>query len=253
MSFSSTLKSIKFPDTKEALETPSRIREETDKTNLNHITVMYFTRKFAKCIRVKGVISHETSVPIIYFNKPENLGIIDFDNTSFYDETLKELCIIVSEDYLFSLDMNSEYKLIHNLKIQYYNDTIRYKAKSKDIKKIGNRGKLLFEKTNCAYMLPIFLNNIPREVIKINIENNVLDNTIQDSDVEEKNTQIEEKILNDYDKKIEVTQYIVRQFATVKMLSNLQKPNNSIIIACALMFIPLGLIMGIFITLFFFR
>jgi hypothetical protein len=221
MGIMNAIKQFRVPTTKEIVETPSRIRNETKKVETNSINVRFFNNDFSECIPSIGIISRKTSIPIVHFDHPEKLGCILLDNCTYFDHATNKKTIDICESYIFGLDKDIELDL--DLTKEYYND-IKLGLLDKD----SDRIKKLHSKTGRGYYIPVLLNNIPREIIKIDAKKKLTGHSLEH--------------------KIEITQYMIRQLGTVRMLERLEKKDNSVIVACALMFIPLGAAIGAFIT-----
>lgn len=213
MSLFNWIRKTDVPDSSEIIAIPGKIKNETENQKINQVKVKYFDRFFKKCFTVNGIKEHKTSIPIVYFDKPDKLAVILFDDCTYIDENGFE-CVDVVEDYPFGLNQSTEYLILNDLKMQYYNDFAE--------NKLGTISKEMFEKNGCAYCLPVMLNRIPREIIRIDSKQKL--NVIDDVYVKHK---------------IEITQYLIRQLSKVKMLERVGKKDNSAII--------IGVILGMFV------
>ena len=216
MSILDTIRHIKVPAPKQIIEIPDKIRETSKNNNINTINVRYFDRFFKRCNTVKGTISRNTSIPIIYFNSPQKLAGIVFDDSTYLDEN-NQLWIDFCEDYPYALNYNTE--LIEFLKVQYYNDFAADKI------------EIMRNDADCYknYLIPVLLNRIPREVIKINTRQRL--------------RLVDENFVKN---KIEITQNLIRQFGDIIMFSRVGKKDNSFIITGVLIGMSIGIIIGIF-------
>lgn len=212
------IRKINVPGIDEVVTIPSKIRNEADNQKINQIKVKFFDRFFKKCFTVNGIKEHKTSIPIVYFDKPDKLGVILFDDCTYIDENGFE-CVDVCEDYPFGLNHATEHTIINDLKIQYYNDMSE--------NKLGQMSKEMFEKNGMAYYIPVMLNRIPREIIRIETKQKL--NLIDDNYITHKT---------------EITAYLVRQLSKVKMLERVGKKDNSAIVIGVI----LGILIGAVIT-----
>jgi len=223
MSLLSGIRAIKVPAPADILSIPKKLKTETSNQKINEVNIRYFDRFFKKFLKLKGIKEHKTSVPIVYFDTPDKLAVIIFDDCEYLDEE-GNVWIDVCEDYPFALNQNTE--LVQELNIQYYNDF----AENKIATRKGDEGG------NLQYKIPVLLNRIPREIVRINTH--------------EKMQQVDKAYLNN---KIEITQYIIRQISKVIMLERVGKKDNSFILTGVLLGGSMGIIVGIFISFAFLR
>lgn len=228
MSFLNTLKKLTFPSPKDILNAPQVIRNESQRIDLNTINVNIYDRFFKRRTTVKGIKENKTSIPIVYFDVPYKGAVILFDDCTYIDEQTKIETIDIVEDYPFALNRNTEYALLKDLEVQYYNDSAQ--------NKMSEISKLQYEKTGCAYSIPVFLNRIPREIIRINTNQKM-------------------RIINSeyIENKIEITQFLIRQISKIKMLERVGKPDNSVAVIAIILGWLIGAVMTFVFTLMFIR
>ena len=219
MGFWSTVKKIRVPAPSELADIPGQIRTTTQNQKLNEINIRYFDRFFKKCISVKGIKDHKTSIPIVYFETPQPLACIIFDDSEYLNER-NELTIDICEDYPYALNWNSE--LVIHLNQQYYNDFIENKVPEK---KEGVEGWKV-------YKIPVLLNRVPREVIRVHPDEGILRSTKPE----------------DIQRKSEITQYLIRQIGKLKFLERVGKEDNHDLITGVLIGAPIFILVGIFIS-----
>jgi hypothetical protein len=215
-----------FPDLNEMSQIPKKLRDEFQRTELNSIVVRFFNQSFSKVIETQGIIVHKTAIPIIYFEKPFRAGVIMFDDTSYYDVQRKLTCIDVCESYPFTIDHSVE--LYRDIEIQYYNDIANEninKEKSEKLKDINGIG----------YFVPVFLNNIPIPLIRI-----------------EKDIQLTFLGQNFVKIRTDITQSFLRQIADNKLLARTGSKDSTVLVYCALLFTFLGIILGIVLSAYLF-
>ena len=219
MGIASTIKRMRVPAPSELIAIPNQMKTATKNQKLNQVNIRYFDRFFKKCIILTGTKEYKTSIPIVYFESPNALACIVFDDSEYMDEQ-NRIWIDICEDYPFALNHNTE--LVQILNQQYYNDFAENKIA---IKKDGEQG---YE----SYKIPVLLNRIPREVTRINPgEKNMV--------------QMDEKYLAN---KGEVTQYILRQIGRIKFLERVGKEDNHDLITGVLVAAPIFILVGIFIS-----
>ena len=210
MSLQSVIGKIGIPSPKDIVTLPKKIKNDAEKVEQSKIIVRFFTSDFSEVIEIVGFKTNKTSIPLVYFETTEKLGCIALDGCIYFNKTTNQHQIDVCEDYLFGLAKNVE--LFYDLNKEYYNN-------------ISDSEKAKMQKTKLGYgyYIPVLLNKIPREVIKVDLKKKLNSNDIR---------------------KIEITQYIIRQLGTVRMLERLEKKDNSILIACFFMFVPIGFVIG---------
>lgn len=211
MSWLNTIRNTKVPSPGEVLSIPKKIKTESKNQKVNSINVKYWDRHFRNPKTVIGTIDNKTSVPMVYFETPDKMAGIIFDDSIYTDEEGKrwiEFC----EDYPYALDRNTDLAQFQG--VEYYNNSVE---------KIPE-GQL-------DYKIPMLLNRIPREIIRINTKEKL--NSINKAYV---------------DNKIEITKHILRQFGNIVMLERVGKKDNSFIITGILMGGSIGIIIGIFVS-----
>ena len=220
MSIKSIIGSIQLPSGKEIINVPKKIKDETRQSEIETIIVRLFNSDFSKkSPNFNGRFDYSTSPPLIYFAN-DSLAVIYANNSSYIDEEDNKRYIDVCSDNLY--DIKKDVNLVIDMNKKYRNDIKKGKINQ-------SISEDLMNKTGLPYYLPVVLANIPREVINIRV-----------------------KEANTYDSNgfIELTQNILTQFGTIEMLRRMQKPSNNQIIACALIFIPIGVAIGSFISIY---
>lgn len=213
------IRTIRFPDKKDLIDMPSKLRNEMKNAQHNKVTVRFFNSNFSVLLwSYEGFKSYKTSIPIIYFKNPDNdgLGVIDFDGSSYFDKETGKTVIDVCEDCIFGINKHEE--LLFDLNKEYYNDR-KYGLLN------GKTSEKLKEKTGIGYYMPFMLNNVPREIIRLNPK----------SDLSSKIP----------DKKTEITKHLLKQLTTINIFKNLDTKDNGVIFGCLIVFVPVGFIIGI--------
>lgn len=210
-----SIRNTKVPAPDELIAIPRKIKTLTKNQKLNSINIKYWDRHFKHPRNFIGEISHDTNIPIIYFSSPAPLAIIQFDDSTYQDEE-GQTWIEVVEDYAYGLDRNSD--LAQFLNVRYYNDFADGKVESTEDEKFKQ------------YKIPLTLNRIPREIIKI--------------DTRTYNIKDSRYVSN----KMEITQNIISLLGKVLMLSRVGKKDNSFIITGVLLGGSMGVILGIIIS-----
>lgn len=217
MGFFNKLSKADLPESQDIIEIPKKLKEQSDNSKLNDITVRFFNQDFSKVIESIGKISHKTSIPIIYFDKPEKLAVIMFDDTSYIDVTRNnKLCIDVCESYPYAIDKNIS--IFRDDKIKYFNE--KYKKSYKELEEI-------YKKSERKLYIPILLNNIPIPIIEI--EKNYKTSMINGEWITHKKT---------------ITMNLIRQLSDIKLLERVGKKDNSALMFCALLFLLIGILTG---------
>lgn len=218
MGIVSSLRRVKIPSPQQVINIPSGMKTISKNQQLNHINIRYFDRFFKKFIVLSGTKEHKTSIPIVYFESPKPLAVIIFDDTEYLDEEGR-VWIDVCEDYPFSMNYNTE--LIQFLNQQYYNDFIENKVAEKKPDEEGYQ----------SYLIPVMLNRIPREIIRI--------------DTQQQMALVDQKYVNH---KSEITQYIIRQIGRIILLERVGKQDRSDLLTGVFLGGLIGIIVGIFIS-----
>jgi len=213
------IRRTKFPDPKTVTEIPGKLRIDSRNRNINIINIRYFDRHFRNCIITKGTIEHRTSIPIVYFECPDKLAGLVFDDSVYTDQDTKENWIDFCEDYPFSLQQSTE--LTQYLDVEYYNDFASGVVQKKNENDPGN----------LSYKIPVMINRIPREIIRI--------------DTAQRMRTVDGPYVS---RKIEITQYVIRQLSKVMLLERVGKKDNSFILTGILLGGSMGIIIGIFIS-----
>lgn len=211
--FFDNMRKADLPDSSEIVKIPSKLRNDAENLKCNSIKVRFFNQNFTKLIAESdGIVSYETAIPIVYFDKPAKLGVILFDDVTYTDMIRNVTCLDVCELYAYGIDKNSSLK--KELDVQYYKDLKK--------KRLSSKSQELYYETNCGYYVPVLLNNIPIPIIQIKKE---ITNPVDGR-----------KVL----KIVEITQNLLRMLADVKMLQRVGKKDNSALYFCALLFFLLG-------------
>jgi hypothetical protein len=217
MGIMDAIRRTKTPDMKEILSLPAKTKQAVKNQKLNSINVRYFDRHCRKFITTIGVIEHKTDIPLVYWDNPFKLGGIMFDESVYYDIN-NDPWIDFIEDYPFGLAYKSELQTFLN--VEYLNAVAGDQLDREYSEYMINRG-------NTAYMIPLSLNKIPREIIRIEI----------DSVMISKNEAYVKQ-------KMQITQWLVRQMGNIPMYERVGKKDNSFIIFGVILgFLP-GVIVG---------
>jgi len=219
MKLSDRIRKTPIPTLKDIQEIPGKARTAALNQELSTITVRFFDRYCKKFRIFKGTIEFKTDIPIVYWNSPIKLGGILYDDCIYYDDENKPWVDFV-QDYPFGLAYLCELQKL--LGIEYLNDIANEKL-DKD------QADHNFNRTNSAYMIPMNLNAIPREVIRIDIEQSLLSKT-------------EAYIM----KKIQVTSWLVAQWGNIPMYERVGKKDNTGIFFGIILGVLPGIIFGIF-------
>jgi len=191
---------LKLPTFKSLVGGYKNAKDDVSRVNINRIKVNYYSKDGIFMLETFGEINRAVKIPIIYITIPEKLGVVLLDNCMHYDEKNQTKFINVIEDYPFSLNLSSELK----------------KIETKDLKD---------KKIDKPYTIPVLLNKIPREVIRINIDNSSLN-------------------INDEKELLDITQKMVYQLGHAKVLERLDKKDNDGLVIAMIIGILIGIIIG---------
>ncbi len=219
MGLGDTIRKTPLPSLSDIRNIPAKAKLSARNQQLATITVRFFDRHCKKFHLFQGRIEYKTDIPVVYWESPLKLGGILYDDCIYYDEENKPWVDFV-QDYPFGLAYLCELQKL--LGIEYLNDIANEKLDRDQAARNMARG-------NSAYMIPMNLNAIPREVIRIEIEETLLSKT-------------EAYIL----KKIQVTSWLVAQWGNIPMYERVGKKDNMGIIFGVILGVLPGVIIGIF-------
>jgi hypothetical protein len=214
MGIMNTIRKIKLPKYKDVISISSTVRDESKKIDINTIDVLYHTANFKTSIRTKGTIDRSTSLPIVYLTIPESLGVFLIDDAIEIDLDTGKPYFQVVENYPFGIILNSE--LSDKLKSDFYNDC--------SSNKIGKSNKKQFEETGIGYLIPILINKIPYNVVRISLG-------------EELHNNVEIEYAT-------ITQKILTELGHVKLLQSTNENKNDGMVIIGLIFGLIGLFIG---------
>jgi hypothetical protein len=215
-----SIRKIKLPTFKDVLGISKTVREETKKIDINTIDIVYHTSNFKTSIKTKGTIDRSTSLPIIYLTIPEPLAVMMIDDGVEIDLDTGKPYIQVVENYPFNIILNSE--LSSEMKSQFYNDVAS--------NKVGRENKKLFDNTGVGYLIPILINKIPFNIVRVSLES------------EMNNTSVVEYA--------SITQKILTELGHVKLLQSTNEAKNDGMVIIGVIFGLLGMFIGSMITLY---
>lgn len=215
MSLLNTIRNTTLPSPSEIFGIPGRIAKETENKKTNSINVRLWDRHFKHPRDISGIISNDTSIPLVYFDSGTKQAGIIFED-SVYNDSEGKRWIEFCEDYPFAVHRDTE--LSQFLQNQYYNDFAEGKVISKD--------------AETAYMIPMMLSKIPREVVRVPTK-----------------TRMSVTVTPEYvQNKIEITKHLLRQLGNAIMLERVGKKDNMFIVTGVLLGGSIGIVVGIFIT-----
>jgi hypothetical protein len=151
---------------------------------------------------------------------PESLGILMIDDGIEIDLDTGKPYIQVVENYPFNIILNSE--LSSEMKSQFYNDVANKKIGKENIKQFDNNG--------IGYLIPILINKIPYNIVRVNLSTEMNDNT-----------SIEYAT---------ITQKILTELGHVKLLQSTNEGRNDGLVIIGIIFGLLGMFIGSMITLY---
>jgi len=220
MSIMSAIRKVKLPKYKDVVGISKTVREESKKIDINTIDIIYHTSNFKSSIRTKGLIDRSTSLPIIYMSIPEALGILMIDDGIEIDLDTGKPYIQVVENYPFNIILNSE--LSSEMKSQFYNDVANKKIGKENIKQFDNNG--------CGYLIPILINKIPYNIVRVNLSSEMNN--------------------NDNIEYATITQKILTELGHVKLLQSTNESKNDGLVIIGIIFGLIGMFLGSMITLY---
>jgi hypothetical protein len=216
----SSIRKIKLPKFSDVIGISKTVREESKKIDINTIDIVYHTSNFKSSIRTKGIIDRSTSLPIVYLTIPENLGILMIDDGIEIDLDTGKPYIQVVENYPFNIVLNSE--LSCEMKSQFYNDVAS--------KKVGKENIKQFENNGVGYLIPILINKIPYNIVRVNLSSEMNNN----NNIEYAS----------------ITQKILTELGHVKLLQSTNESKNDGLVIIGLIFGLIGMFLGSMITLY---
>ncbi len=220
MGIMKSLQRIKLPKFKDILNINRTVRDETKKIDVNTIDVIFHTSNFKTSLKTTGIIDRTTSLPIVYISIPEDLGVFLLDDSIEINLDTGKQFIQVVENYPFSIILNSE--LSNEMKSSYYNDVANGRIK--------NINKENFKNTGVGYLIPILINKIPFNVIRINLEGEM-----------NNNNNIEYAT---------ITQKMLTELGHVKLLQSTNEAKNDGMVIIAIVFGLMGAFIGAMITMY---
>jgi hypothetical protein len=150
---------------------------------------------------------------------PESLGVFLIDDAVSIDLDTGKPYFQVVENYPFGLIVNSE--LEARLRSDFYNDYAQ--------NKVGVTNKVQFESTGIGYLVPILINKIPFNIVRIKL----------DQELNNNNT--------DY---ATITQKVLTELGHVKLLQSTNESKNDGLVIIGLIFGLIGMFLGAMVTLY---